>query len=221
MDPRSAARAVVAERVPGAVWAVLTGSVLGPRRTAGSDLDVVVMCDDGPGYRESLHFAGWPVELFVHTPQRLAGFLERERAARKPSTHRMLAHGVAVLGDPGDLPARCAAVLAAGPPAVGVAERERLRYGLTDLVDDLRHATDAGERTVIAATVWTETARVALLVAGCWVSHGKWLLRDLRKWDAGFAGRWLEARDDEGVLAGLAAEVLERAGGPLFDGYRA
>lgn len=179
------------------------------------------MCAAGPAYRESLHFRGWPVELFVHTPQRLAGFLDRERAARKPSTHRMLAHGVPVLGDPGDLPGRCAAVLAAGPPALSGAERERLRYGLTDLLDDLRHATDAGERTVIAATVWTETARVALLTAGCWVSQGKWLLRDLREWDPGFAARWLAAREDAGVLAGLAGEVLDRAGGPLFDGYRA
>src|SRR5690348_6625961 len=121
MDPLTTAGELVADRFPEATWAILTGSVLGPHRTAGSDLDIVVLWPDGPGYRESLRFRGWPVELFVHTPDGLAKFLSRELAARKPSTHRMLARGVAVLGDPGDLPARCARVLAEGPPPLSAA----------------------------------------------------------------------------------------------------
>ena len=63
-DEVAAAGALVAERFPAASWAMLTGSVLGPQRTAGSDLDIVVLCEDGPGCRESVHFSGWPVELF-------------------------------------------------------------------------------------------------------------------------------------------------------------
>lgn len=218
MDAVGDARALVAERFPDAVWAVLTGSVLGPDRTAGSDLDIVVMRDAETGFRESLHFRGWPVELFVHTPDRLAGFMERERAARKPSVHRMIAHGVPLVGDPAELQARCARVLADGPPPLTTAEHERLRYGLTDLLDDHRHATDPGERLVIAATLWTESAQVALLTAGQWVSHGKWLLRDLRALDPALAARWLAAHDDP---APFAEEILTRAGGPLFDGYQA
>ena len=115
MDPIADARDLVAARFPDATWALLTGSVLGPQRTAGSDLDIVVLRDRDPG-RESLHFRGWPVELFVHTPAALQTYLARELAARKPSTHRMLAHGVPLLGDPSDLSARCAQVLADGPP---------------------------------------------------------------------------------------------------------
>jgi hypothetical protein len=216
-DPVRDARDLVAERFPGAVWAMLTGSVLTSARTAGSDLDIVVLRAEEPGGRESLRFRGWPVELFVHTPDRLAAFLANELAARKPSTHRMLARGVPLVGDPGDLPARCAQVLADGPPPLTPAERDRQRYLLTDLLDDLRHVTDPGERVVLTATLWTETARAALGFAGWWVSGGKWLLRELRETDPGFADRWLAARDDP---APLAAEVLDRAGGPLFDGYR-
>ena len=218
MDPLDVARDLVLDRVPEATWAVLTGSVLGPHRTAGSDLDIVVMRDDGPGYRESMHFRGWPVELFVHTPDRLALFLERDLAARKPGTHRMLANGVPLIGDPGDLPGRCARVLADGPPPLSDAERDRLRYGLTDLLDDYVHAGDPGERTVISAVLWTESARAALAFAGRWISHGKWLLRELREFDPDFATRWLAARD---APAQLAADVLAAGGGPLFDGYRA
>jgi hypothetical protein len=130
----------------------------------------------------------------------------------------MLAHGVPLLGDPGDLPARCARVLADGPPPLTVAERDRLRYGLTDLIDDHRHAVEPGERTVIAAALWTETAKAALAFAGRWVSGGKWLLRELRELDPDLATRWLSARDEP---AALAEQVLAGGGGPLFDGYRA
>lgn len=218
MDPLAAARDLVAERFPEATWALLTGSVLGAHRTAGSDLDIVVLLERGPGYRESLHSRGWPVELFVHTPERLAEFLAKDLAARKPSTHRMLAQGVPLTGDPGDLPERCARVLAQGPPPLTDAERDRFRYGLTDLLDDHTHAVDPGERTVIASALWTETARAALAFAGRWISSGKWLLRDLRELDPDFAIRWLAARDGP---AAVANQVLASAGGPLFDGYRA
>lgn len=218
MDPLTAAADLVAGRFPEATWAILTGSVLGPHRTAGSDLDIVVLRPEGPSYRESLHFQGWPVELFVHTPDRLAGVLSRDLDARKPSTHRMLAHGVAVMGDPGDLLARCARVLAQGPPALGPAERDRFRYGLTDLLDDYAHAIDPGERGVIASVLWLEAARAALAFAGRWISGGKWLLRELREFDPVLAADWTAARDDP---AQFASTVLAGAGGPLFDGYRA
>lgn len=218
MDPIADARALVRQRFPDCTWAVLTGSVLGPHRTAGSDLDIVVLRADEPGFRESLYFRGWPVELFVHTPPRLAGYLERELADRKPTTHRMLACGVPLVGDPGELVARCARVLADGPPPLSSAERDRLRYGLTDLLDDHKHAVDAGERVVIAAALWAEAARVALAFAGRWVSGGKWLLRELRELDPAFATAWLAAREDP---TGVAVEVLDRVGGPLFAGYRA
>jgi hypothetical protein len=218
MDPVGVARELVLERFPSADWAMLTGSVVGPHRTAGSDLDIVVLDETDPGHRESLRHRGWPVELFVHTGARLAGFLERERARRKPSTHRMLAQGVVLVGDPGDLPRRCARILADGPGPLSREQHDRLRYGLTDSLDDLRHATDPGERTVIAAGLWTDTAEAALAFAGRWVSGGKWLLRELREFDPAFAERWLAARDDP---AALAAEVLRGAGGPLFDGYHA
>lgn len=217
-DPTEAARELVAERFAGADWAILTGSVLGPHRTAGSDLDIVVMQREDPGHRESLHFRGWPVELFVHTPVRLEEILAREFAARKPSTHRMLAHGVTVAGDAGELPVRCARVLAQGPAPLTTAEKDRMRYGLTDLLDDHRHASDPGERSVVAAALWLATGEAALAFAGRWVSHGKWLLRELTEFDPALAASWLAARADP---AELTVRVLDGAGGPLFDGYRA
>ncbi|MEU4237088.1 nucleotidyltransferase domain-containing protein [Actinoplanes sp. NPDC026619] len=158
------------------------------------------------------------MELFVHTTGRLAAILANELAARKPSTHRMLARGVALQGDPGDLPAQCARTLAAGPPPLTKPEKDRLRYALTDTLDDYTHATNPGEREVIATQLWIETAQAELALTGRWISSGKWLLRELRESDPAFATRWLAART---APAPLATQVLAGAGGPLFDGYRA
>ncbi|XVV17317.1 nucleotidyltransferase domain-containing protein [Actinoplanes sp. CA-131856] len=216
MEPVDVARELVLDRFPEADWALLTGSVLTADRTAGSDLDIVVMRADGPAFRESLRHRGWPVELFVQNPEKLAEFLGRELAARKPSTHRMLARGAVLVGDPGDLPARCARVLAEGPGPLPQDEKDRLRYGLTDLLDDLKHVADPGERLVLTSAVWTEAGRAALAFAGWWVSGGKWLLRELRELDPALADRWLAARDEP---AAFAAEVLAANGGPLFEGF--
>jgi hypothetical protein len=79
-------------------------------------------------------------------------------------------------------------------------------------------AASSARTEPIAAALWTETAQFALAFAGRWISHGKWLLRELRDLDADLATRWLAARDDPSALA---AEILAAAGGPLFDGYRA
>jgi hypothetical protein len=167
---------------------------------------------------ESLRFRDWPVELFVQTPAMVAAFRRDELAARKPSLHRMIAQGVPLAGDPSDVMRECAQVLAEGPPPLTARERDRWRYGLTYLLDDHRHALDKGERMVIAAALWTESARALLAFERRWISSGKWLLRELKELDDDLATRWLAARDDPALFA---AEVLDRAGGPLFDGYRA
>ncbi|MEV6969632.1 nucleotidyltransferase domain-containing protein [Hamadaea sp. NPDC051192] len=223
-EPVAVARDLVLELFPLARWAVLAGSVLTAHRTPGSDLDIVVVLPDGDSqapHRDSRYYRGWPVELFVHDEQTMTYYLDKDVAERRPVLHRMIATGLPILGDPGDRPARCARVLAAGPRGLSDADREYVRYGLTDLLDDLAHAVDAGERTVIATALWTASAQQALALAGHWTGTSKWLLRELRDLDAELAGRWLAASGDPVATAKFAREVLDTAGGPLFEGYRA
>jgi ribosomal protein S18 acetylase RimI-like enzyme len=222
-DPVDDARALVAQRFPQAVWAVVTGSVLTDRRTPGSDLDIVVQLPDGDPvapHRDSLHFRGWPVELFVHDRDTVAHYLAQELPARRPTLHRMLATGVPVAGDPGEITARCAAVLAAGPGPLPDAATAQQRYVLTDVLDDLVHATDPGERTAIAGYAWGTAGEAALRLGGHWVGRGKWLLRELRDLDPDLAGEWLAAAGDPNRVAAFLRRLLKSAGGPLFDGYR-
>ena len=223
-DPVTDARALVADLFPDARWAVLAGSVVTADRTPGSDLDVVVlMPPDVPGvpYRESLRFRGWPVELFVQDETSMAGFFAGEYARRKPSLRRMVATGVPLIGDPGPVRAESARVLAAGPAPLTRAEYDRERYGLTDLLDDLTHVTDPEERIALAGTGWVAAAEAALALGGAWQGRGKWLLRELRALDPALAGEWLAAAGDPDRVAAFVSRVLDTAGGPLFDGYRA
>jgi len=221
-NPVIDARALVAELFPHALWAMLTGSVITRARTAGSDLDIVVLLPDGDPrapHRDSRRFRGWPVELFVHDEPSLAHYLAKELGARKPTLHRMVGTGVALVGDPGHWQETCAKVLAGGPPPLSVKERDRARYALTDLLDDLLYADDPGERVVIAESAWQAAGDHTLGFAGRWSGSGKWLLRELRDYDPDVAARWLAAHGDPSAIAAYVRDLLDRNGGPLFEGY--
>jgi hypothetical protein len=222
-DPLPDARALVTDLFPHNQWALLAGSVTTAQRTAGSDLDIVVLLPDGDKqapHRDSRRYRGWPVELFVHDQQSLNHYLQKDLPTRRPVMHRMLATGVAVSGDPRQWQTRCAAVLAAGPAPMPDDEREYARYCLTDLLDDLTHAVDPGERLVIATTAWISVAQQALALADHWTGTSKWLLRELRDLDSCLADRWLAAHGNAAAIEALVRDLLDQHGGPRFDGYR-
>jgi hypothetical protein len=224
MDPLTAATDLVRDRFPDALAAFLGGGVLSARRTAMSDLDIVVLLAGPPApYRESVRFRGWPVEFFVHDEPSLAYYCAKDISDRAPIMPRLCAEG-AVLVDRGSLAAtiraRTAALLAAGPPPVPDWELDDCRYDLSDLLDDLTGSTDPGESIVISWHVLAATARLALLLAGHWLGGGKWLLRELRDLDPGLADELLAALNDPAQLTRLADQVLEGSGGRLWEGYR-
>ncbi|WP_423463384.1 NUDIX hydrolase [Promicromonospora sp. MS192] len=224
MDPVADAAALIAGRYPDAWWALLGGSVLDPgSRTAGSDLDIVVCVpDDAVGHRDAVRWRGWPVELFVNTEAGHRWFIANETARRKPTLARMIALGVPVAGDPdlvAGLQAECRELVEAGPGPASEAVLEDARYGVTDLLDDLAYARDIGEADVVRSVLWERVGHLALAAAGRWDGGGKWLLRELRAWDPGYAGRWVAARYDDDAMVEVARATLDAAGGPLFEGY--
>ncbi|WKX19709.1 MULTISPECIES: nucleotidyltransferase domain-containing protein [unclassified Streptomyces] len=229
MDAIEAARAVVAEQHPEAPTAFLGGSVATGRGTATSDLDVVVLLHGAPApYRESLQYADWPVEMFVHTEATWHAYIERELPTRRSPLLWMCADGL-LLFDTDGLGARLAAharaLVAAGPPPVPTDEIDDCRYAITDLLDDLAGSTDPSERLFIATELVRRTGELALAVAGSWGGGGKWLARRLET-----TAPELNARLHHGlreVLDGRAEplvtvvdEVLARVGGRLWVGYK-
>lgn len=223
VDAVSDARDLVAERFPQARWALLSASVLGPRRTATSDLDIVVMLGEPPApYRESFRWRGWPVELFVHDEGSLRWYFDADLAARKPSVARMCADSVVLADRAGaaeTVRAEAAARVAAGPGPLPPDQLARQRYGLADLLDDLAGATDPGERAFIGWATACAAAELVLDLDNRWRGKSKWLLRELRAADPDLAERLVAALPDPAAVAALAAEVQDRAGGRLWEGF--
>lgn len=226
-----AARTLVAERFPAALGAWLGGSAGTARETATSDLDVTVLLAEAPETvvrRESVEHAGWPVELFVHTEASVRHYVAKDLARRRPTMTRLVAEGVVLVGGPAAerLVAHCRAVLDAGPPALGSAERDAARYALSDLLDDLAGGGPPGEVAAIAVETWRSTAELLLDLGGRWRGSGKWLARELEAHDPERTGRLLAGlraalAGDPAPLTAAADEVLALAGGRLWVGYGA
>ncbi|MFJ4477970.1 nucleotidyltransferase domain-containing protein [Streptomyces xanthochromogenes] len=232
MDHVKTAEALVHSRFPEARAAFLAGSVLTARRTATSDLDIVVLLDGPPApFRESLVHSGWPVELFVQTEAVWRTFADQETAARQSPLLAMCADGM-LLADPDGFGAALQAEsrqrLAAGPPPLTATECEDRRYALTDTLDDLRGCTDPLERTYLVAALLQGASELALLVGGHWLGTAKWLSRRLATADLDLHRRLTGAAaaavaDQPGGAAEFEAAVhtvLQRAGGPIWAGYR-
>ncbi|WP_237710734.1 nucleotidyltransferase domain-containing protein [Saccharopolyspora spinosa] len=230
VDPVCTAREFVAARFPEALAAFLGGSAGTALRTPTSDLDVVVVLDGPPApFRETLDHEGWLVEVFAHTRESFAAFVEREIAARRSPLLHMCGHGEVLLDRDGtgqrmgdDSRAR----LRAGPAPLSVEELENHRYLISDLLDDLTGCQDPDELVFIANRLLTAVAELVLLLRCRWLGNGKWLLRRLRETEletceslvSGY--RHLVTRGDATTFCHVAETVINRAGGRLMQGYR-
>lgn len=223
----------MAERFPDAVAAWLGGSVAAGTHSATSDLDITVLLAGPPApFRESLHCAGWPAELFVHTGSSLTHYRREDAARRQPTIMRLIADSVVLIdtdGSGGRLQRDCAEQVAAGPPPLGPDELASLRYAITDLLEDLRGSAEDAERAVVAMSLLEPTADLLLTGAGRWTGSGKGRLRELRAYDeargtdvatALLDGVLAAARGDVELLVATCDAVLDPHGGRLFDGHR-
>ena len=233
-DAVTTARALVAERFPEARAAWLAGSVVTGTATPTSDLDITVLLPGPPApFRESLEYDGWPVELFVHSRETVARWIAKDLERRRPTLVRLISSGVVLLdvdGAGAALAEECAAVLSAGPGPLSDADRDSMRYGLTDLLDDLADSTDPVMTAPVAFATWEAAARLLLAADGRWWGTGKWLVHELREYDAAHgtsyalrlhAGLVAAVERDPMLLTVVAEEILEGAGGRLWAGYRA
>ncbi|MDA3630607.1 nucleotidyltransferase domain-containing protein [Saccharopolyspora sp. WRP15-2] len=222
-DPIASARRLAQQEFGSARLVIVGGSVLTPRRTATSDLDVVVVTAprDQPT-RRSLTWEGWPVEVLEHDERSLAAYCADNLERRWPGIPRLIAEGAIVTDSDGlgtRLQAEMRERLAAGPAPATTAELDAHRYDLTDLLDDLTGSTDPAETTFTAARALTKTAQLALLAARRWQGTGKWLLRELRDHDPDLAERLATSLTNPTRLAAVTREVLDSVGGPLREGY--
>jgi len=230
-DPAVAATRVIEERFPECRDAFLSNSVLTSRRTPTSDLDIVIVLDGPPApYRETIRAHGWVVELFVHSRESLRFFYDFDAQSRTCTLARMCADGYVLRSFDGEAAAiqdEARAIIHAGPTALTDTEREQRRYRLTDLLDDLRGASDSIEIVFIASQLLDMAGALVLLSERRWTGEGKWLARHLEAAPDNFANRLVEAfrlltaTDDKKPMIEVVGTILDLSGGPLTEGFSA
>lgn len=209
----------------------LAGSIVRGEGTAYSDLDLVVVFDKLPAaYRESFYFQGFPVEAFVHDPETLNYFLyELDRPTGVPSLAQMILEGVEVPEASEfsrSLKRLAASVIASRPPTLSEEDVRKLRYNLTNLVDDIRQPRSKDELVATGTELYEELADYYLRTNNLWSAKGKSIPRILKQADADLCLRYCNSFEELFVngqpakVIALAEEILKPLGGFLFDGHK-
>jgi len=209
----------------------LAGSIIRGEGTPYSDLDLVVILDKLPNaYRESFYFQGYPVEAFVHDPETLNYFFfESDRPTGIPSLAQMVLEGIEV-PEPGELSQSlkrlAASLIESRPPKLSDEDIRKLRYNITNLVDDIRHPRSREEMIATGTELYGAVADYYFRVNELWSAKAKSIPRILKNADPDLYSRFCAAFDElfvggrsEKVIA-LAEELLKPHGGFLFEGHK-
>ncbi|MDB4877876.1 MAG: nucleotidyltransferase protein [Gemmatimonadetes bacterium] len=227
----AAATSIVNERYPDAMASFAAGSLIRGDGTAYSDLDLVVVYRRLPNaYRESFRFEQLPVEAFVHDVETLNFFFYHvDRPSGVPALPQMVLEGIEIpepTSDSQALKRLAASVIAMGPPALTDDDRRRMRYEITDTLDDLRAPRSYDELVATGSVLFKSLANFYFRTNGLWSANGKSIPRKLALANAELANRYslafdaLVRRGEPEAAIALAEEFLASAGGPLFEGYR-
>jgi predicted nucleotidyltransferase len=207
------------------------GSIVRGEGTASSDMDlVVVFASLAFAYRESFRFDGYPVEAFVHDPETLEYFfVDVDRPSGVPTLPQMILEGVEIPAA-NDASRRlkqlAASVIEAGPPRLDAQTEQRMRYFVSDLIDDLRAPRSRDELVAAGTRLYEQLADYHLRRQGLWSAKGKAIPRALQRVDPELCRKYSQSFDalfrlaDATAVVDLAVELLGAAGGILFEGYR-
>ncbi len=221
---------VLATRYPHANAAFVAGSFVRGEASSTSDIDLVILFPTLPyAYRESFLSQNIPVEAFVHDPETLTWFLENDRKDGHPALIGMLVEGVLIgphQQTAANLKQHAAQLLAGGPPPLDRTVLERLRYAITDKLDDLATERSPAERIAIGAALYPLLAELALRGNQQWNGTGKWTARLLHQFSPTVAQQFelaflsLYKASDPSAVIQLADTLLSPHGGRLFANYR-
>ena len=219
------------EKYPNAKAFFLAGSVLRGEATSYSDLDIVIVFEKlEAAYRDSFIFEDWPVEVFVHDEDTLRYFFEKmDAASGYPSLPTMVNESIVISGEDdysNKLKKYAMTILDSGPESWSKETIDRARYGITDLIDDLREPRNYQECCATAGILYDSLANFYFRTKNVWSAKGKTVPRRLSQEDPEFALRFNSAFDSlykvesvDAVIA-LSEEILKPFGGFLFEGYK-
>jgi hypothetical protein len=181
-------------------------------------------------YREFFRFEGFPVEVFVHDSQTLNYFfVEVDRPSGVPSLPQMVKEGIEIPDSSAfsrALKVLATSVIEMGPPALTPEDDRKLRYGITDLLDDMRDSRSYAELIATGGQLYEALADYYLRKNGLWSAKVKSIPRVLERADSDISLRYGESFEtlfrcgDASAVIVFAEELLQTHGGLLFEGYR-
>lgn len=216
----------VRSRCRNVLFSLLCGSHAKAAGRPNSDVDILVVVGKMPSARRELFYLdGYLFDLNVHDPETLAFTLSTERRAGPVALLSMVVEGVPIgayspMYD--DFLAFAEACLAEGPCDPNWI---MLRHQLTEVRSDLCDCVDHEERKLLAMDLYKQMINVYLLSRKIFPCRDRNIVRTLRIYNAGLAGRLSAAlasvfsHNDCTELVAIAIEVLDGAGGPLSGGF--
>lgn len=230
-SPVFVVRELFDSRYKGADSILLAGSVVRGEASAHSDLDLVVIYPQvETAYRESFSAMGWPVEAFVHDLETLKYFLfEVDRPEGTATLSEMIREGLEIPGptERSAIAKQCAVdILTGGPPELTSEQVEDRRYGLSELIDDLREPRSRSELYATGSRLYNELGDFFCRYHRSWSASGKGLIKRIKARDATLARRYTESFDrlfatgDASAVVQIATDILQPSGGLLFESYR-
>ena len=209
------------DRFPGAAVAVVAGSTARGNRTRTSDIDLLLIGDhmlaaQASSLAATFAFEGETFEVFAYSSDGFEQWARKCLGDYRPVILNMLLEGIPVRGaaEVAPLRAEWRTIYDEGP-VVSPHEMELRRYAITDLIDDLRDATDPLEQRVVAFALFERIAELMLLSERRWIGAGKYLPRRLRGLSEARADTLARPLVDGDVLA-FADRAEEELGDVLF-----
>lgn len=210
-------------------WA---GSVTTGNFTSGSDLDLVVIYDHiSNAYREAFAFEGWKIDAFIHDIETIRYFFEEvDRKSGMSVLPQMVVSGVLItppssLSD--DIKRLATKIIDEGPPSWSREEIDKVRFHITDLLDDIVFARNRTERIASSAKLYEILATFYFRAQNAWQADGKAIIQYLKNQNFELAEIYRDAFDEvfkhnnTKALETLVNTILEPYGGLLWEGYRA
>jgi len=229
-NPLTVVKDVLNHHFPNALFAFVAGSFNRGEATTSSDIDLVVIFETLEfAWRESFMFDGWPIEAFVHDSETLNYFFQEvDGKDGTLSLPAMVVEGEVVpAANKLSLKLKNMAQkkLIEKPPKWTDEQIYHERYGITDLIDDLRDPRNETEAKIMIGALHEILGNFYFRANGFWSASRKHIPRQLLKLNSQFGQHWIDVfqkayEGDRQALIILTEEILKPFGGFLFDGYK-
>ena len=227
-NPKEVATAFINRHFSNCTAALLAGSVVRGEETTTSDLDIVIFDRNlSSSYRQSVVYAGWPIEVFVHSLTSYKQFFKSDCERAIPSMPKMVSEGIPLKNNKMIIKVKEEAneLLKKGPKKWSTETIIIKRYFLTDLLDDFKGCINPTEGIFIAQAISIALSEFVLRVNQKWIGHSKWQYRALRNYDVDLANDFVEAlaeyykTDKKEKIILLVENILHPYGGTVFEGF--